>query len=158
MTEKLQVGGVTYSDELVLISVLAMPSKPGTAGTIMSAMGENNLNLEFIVQTIGLSGKDHIVFCVNKKYADEVMAVVNRLKRTVHAKKVARRDNVGIVFVFGPDFQFVSGIAGDAFKTLGKIGINIIAISTSVSTLSCVIEAERLAEAVAALEERFVTP
>ena len=54
MTEKLQVGGVTYSDELVIISVLAMPSKPGTAGPIISAMGENTLNRAFIVPSIGL--------------------------------------------------------------------------------------------------------
>jgi len=158
MADKMHIGGVLHRDNLVLISVLAMPVRPGTAGAITSAMGEAGVNLEFIVQTVGLSGRDHIVFCVQESEAERAMAILKELRTTVKARKITRQDEVGIVFAFGPDFQHKPGIAGEVFQTLGQEGINIIAISTSISTLSCVVEQERVAEAVAALRRKFITP
>lgn len=158
MANKVRIGGVMYSDGLTLISTLAMPSKPGTAGKIMSAMGDNDFNIEFIAQAVGLAGKDHIIFCVEETIADKVVALLNGLKTEIGAERIVRQDKVGLVFAFGPDFRYSSGIAGLVFETLGQAGINIIAISSSVSTISCVIEADRLEDAVAALERIFVTP
>lgn len=158
MSEKTQIGGVMSNDGLVLISVLAIPAKPGTAGRVMSAMGENDLNVEFITQTTGLGGKDHILFCIKQENATQVMDILNRLKHDLEPEQVTRRDNVGIVFAFGPDFRYLPGIAGDVFRTLGQIGVNIISISTSISTISCVIDGSQVAQAVAALEEAFETP
>ena len=44
------------------------------------------------------------------------------------------------------------------FKALASQGINILAISTSISTVSCVIEADRLAKAVQAMRDTFELP
>ncbi len=158
MENKVQIGGVMRGDGLTLISTLAIPSRPGTAGKIMSAMGDNDLNVEFITQTVGLAAKDHIIFCVKKEIANQTMMLLNGLKAEIGAEKIARQDDVGLVFAFGPDFRYSSGIAGQVFKVLGREGINIIAISSSVSTISCVIDADRVDDAVNALEKIFIIP
>ena len=44
------------------------------------------------------------------------------------------------------------------FEALGDCDINIRAISTSLSTISCLIEAQRLDEAIHALRDRFALP
>jgi aspartokinase len=44
------------------------------------------------------------------------------------------------------------------FSALGDAGINILAISTSISTLSCVIEEKLLPQAVKAISEAFELP
>jgi len=44
------------------------------------------------------------------------------------------------------------------FSAPGEQGINILAISTSISTLSCVIDADRLCDAVAAMQKTFDLP
>jgi aspartokinase len=65
---------------------------------------------------------------------------------------------VAVLSIFGPDFRERPGIAGTMFSALGSRDVNILAISTSISTLSCVIDADRLGEAVSAMRETFDLP
>ncbi len=158
MSDRMQIGGITHVEDLTLISVLAMPSQPGTAGTIMTAMGDNRLNLEFVAQTIGLSGKDHIIFCVKQADANRAIKILEALKLQIQAEKLMRQDDVSLVCAFGPDFRRMPGIAGKVCRALGVAAINIIAISTSTSTISCVITGKRVPDALAALNDIFITP
>lgn len=124
----------------------------------MSAMGAHELNIEFIAQTMGAVGKDNVAFCVKQERADEAVAVLEKMKHELKAQTISRRDNVGLVFTFGPEFRFTPGTAGRVFKLLGGQDINIIAISTSMAAITCVIDDDRIADAVTALKAVFETP
>ncbi len=63
-----------------------------------------------------------------------------------------------MISIFGPDFRERPGIAGTMFSALGAREINILAISTSISTVSCVIDIDRLGDAVDAMRETFDMP
>ena len=158
MLGKTQIGGVKSERDLVLISVLAMPSRPGTAGKIMMAMGANNLNVEFIAQVIGIAGNDNVVFCIKEEVANEAMQVVESMQDDLQAQGVLRRDGVGLVFTFGPEFRYLPGTAGQVFQLLGDAGINIMAISTSMAAVTCVINSEQVGEAEKVLSAVFATP
>ena len=62
---------------------------------------------------------------------------------------------VGIVSIFGPHFGDRPGIAGTMFSALASAGINILAISTSISSLSCVLDAGDMDDAIRVLKESF---
>ena len=158
MSAKTQIGGVKSERGLVLISVLAMPSRPGTAGQIMSALGAHRLNVEFIAQVVGKAGNDNVAFCVKENRADEAMAVLAEMRDRLQADVISRRDGVGLVFTFGPEFRHLPGTAGQIFELLGGVGINIIAISTSMAAVTCVIDDERVIDAEARLKAVFATP
>jgi len=158
MSEKTQIGGVKSERELTLIGVLAMLRKPGTAGQIMSALGRRELNIEFIASVVGEAGRDNIVFCVKETQADEAIAILEALKDELQVQKISRRDQVGLIFTFGPEFKHMPGVAGQIFDLLGQAGINILGISTSMAAVTCVIEEERVAEAEAILKAVFETP
>ena len=72
--------------------------------------------------------------------------------------EVIQRSDVALISVFGPDFRERPGIAGTMFSALGERGINILVISTSISTLSCVIDADCLEGAIEAVQETFELP
>ena len=74
------------------------------------------------------------------------------------AQEVVYKGEVGLVTVFGPHFGERAGIAGTMFSALGSVGINILAISTSISSLSCIIDMGDMDRAVQALEEAFELP
>jgi aspartate kinase len=158
MGKKTQIGGVMHTDGLAMVGVLAMPSRPGVAGTILSTMGENGVNVQFVVQTTDQDGNDHVVFCVNDDDLDRVLDLLSGIKDEVSAKDVVHKTSVGIVSIFGPDFRQRPGIAGEMFATLGRANINIKAISTSISTISCIIDGAQVPEAVKALRDTFETP
>jgi aspartate kinase len=158
MGKKTQIGGIMHSDGLAMIGVLAMPSRPGMAGTILSTMGVNCINVQFIVQLVDKDGNDHVVFCVEKKDLETALNLLNGIKEKVAAQEIIHDASVGLVSIFGPDFRQRPGIAGEMFAALGQADVNIQAISTSISTISCVIQAIRVPEAVKTLQDTFEMP
>ena len=158
MGKKTQIGGIMHSDGLAMIGVLAMPSRPGLAGRILSTMGETNVNVQFIVQLVDRDGKDHVVFCVDRKDLDTAIEALSSIKEDVSAEDIVWDASVGLVSIFGPDFRQRPGIAGEMFAALGQADVNINAISTSISTISCVIQASRVPDAVKTLQDTFEMP
>jgi aspartate kinase len=98
------------------------------------------------------------VFCVARDDLEAALSILEKIKPELGAKEVIHKPEVGIVSIFGPDFRERPGIAGTMFNALASVGINILAISTSISTVSCVIDAELLPNAVKVLQETFDMP
>ena len=155
---RIKIGGMMQCAGLAKMGMMSIPDRPAIAGRIMTALGTQGVNVHFIVQCIDIQGNDHVVFCVDQDTMEVAREILERVKLEIGAGKVIQRPNVALISVFGPDFRERPGIAGTMFSTLGERGINILAISTSISTLSCVIDADRLGDAVAALEETFELP
>jgi aspartokinase len=124
----------------------------------MSALGEKGINVQFIVQCIDIHDNDQVVFCISEEKLEMARDVLEDVRRAVGAEQVIQRSSVAIISIFGPDFRERPGIAGTMFSALGERDINILAISTSISTLSCVIDADRLQDAVAAMRQTFDLP
>ena len=158
MGKKMQIGGIMHSDGLAMIGVLAMPSRPGLAGTILTVMGSKSVNVQFIVQLVDKDGKDHVAFCVERKDLETALDLLADIKAEVSAQEIVHDTSVGLVSIFGPDFRQRPGIAGEMFAALGQADINIQAISTSISTISCVIQAIQVPEAVKTLQDTFEMP
>jgi aspartate kinase len=147
-----------HSDGLAMIGVLAMPSRPGLAGKILSVMGTKDINVQFIVQLVDKDGNDHVVFCVDLRDLEVAIDLLAGIKEELSAQEIVHDASVGLVSIFGPDFRQRPGIAGEMFAALGEAGINIRAISTSISTISCVIQAAQVPEAVITLQSTFEMP
>jgi aspartokinase len=155
---KVKIGGIIQSKELAQVGVMSMPDQPNLAGKIFSALGKERINVQFIVQTVDLHGRGNAIFCVHQEDLKETVKVLNRIQSFVGSEKVTHHSPVGIISIFGPHFREKPSIAGTMFSALGQAGINILAISTSISTLSCVIEERLLPQAVQAISEAFELP
>jgi aspartokinase len=155
---KIKIGGIMQTTGLAKVGVMSIPDQPGIAGKIMSAMGERSINVQFIVQLIDIHDYGHVVFCIAEDELTGAQDVLESVRREVGGERIIQRSNVAIVSIFGPDFRERPGIAATMFSALGGQGINILAISTSISTLSCVIDGDRLDDAVAAMRETFDLP
>jgi aspartate kinase len=155
---KLQAGGLIQNDHLAMIGVMDIPSHPGVGGRIFSALSDQGINVEFIVHLIDLEKKDHIVLCVDRDDLSEALTTVEGVREEVGGKAVTSDPEVASVSLFGLDFREQRGVAARMCETLGRCNINIRAISTSLSTITCMIEARRLDEAVRALREAFTLP
>ena len=155
---KVKIGGIIQNTCLAEVSMLGIPDRPGTAAAILGALGKARINVQFIVQCIDMSNRDHVVFCVHEDDLDATLRIMDDVKARIKAESVISRPDIAIVSIFGPDFRERPAIAGTMFEALAAQGINILAISTSISTVSCVIDSGRLADAVAALRETFDLP
>jgi aspartate kinase len=156
--KKIKIGGIIQNLDLAQVGVLSAPDHPGIAGKILGALGKEGINVQFIVNTVDLIGRGNIVFCIDRKDLARTLQILERMQPDGSYEKVTHHSPVGIISIFGPHFREKPAIAGTMFAALGGMGINILAISTSISTLSCVIDEALLPDAVKAICEVFELP
>ena len=158
MPAKVKAGGIIRNERLAKIGVMSAPDRCGLACDVLRAIAEKGLNVEFIVQCIDLTDHSHIVLCIAEDDLDEALAAVAPLQSVLQAEDITSQRNVALVSVFGPDFRERPAIAATVFESMASVGVNIMAISTSISTVSCLIDGAQVDEAVVALRENFDLP
>jgi aspartokinase len=156
--EKIKAGGIIQNANLVKIGLNSVPNRPGIASKVFSVLGKKGINVQFIVQAIELNSRANMTLCVGMEDMEIALSAINEIKAEVQPELITNQPNVAIVSVFGPHFRDYPGIAAVVFSTLASVDINILAISTSISTISCVIDGERLTDAVNAISEKFDVP
>jgi len=156
--ERIKAGGILQSRGLCLVGVMGAPDRPGIVSAVFRTLGKERLNAEFIVVTIDLNNDAHIQFCISKKDSERVLESLRPVALNLGAQKVSECRDVALVSVFGPDFRERPGIAGVAFGALADAGVNVLAVSTSISTVSCVVAGEDCQVAVEALQTVFDLP
>jgi aspartokinase len=152
------IGGIMRNDRLALLSVLGVPDRPGVAARIFEMLGREGISAHFVVQCIDHQGQDHVVFCVLREDLAHATGVARAGSQALGAGQVVVRPQVASIAVFGPDFRQRPGIAGAMFSALAGQGINILAISTSISTVSCIVDLDRADDAERVLRSTFILP
>ncbi len=155
---KIRIGGIMQNAHLSLLNVTAVPDRPGIAAAILGELGKRSINVQFIVQCIDQNRQDQVALCIDRDDWEAAQDAVNLVAPDLAAGKVISYPEVAIVSIFGPDFRERPGIAGLMFDALAAKEINIMAISTSISTVSCVIESDELESALNSLRETFDLP
>jgi aspartate kinase len=158
MPQKIKVGGVMKSDCLASISVLAVKDQPGIAAAILDALGQRRINVLFVVQVIDHHQQDQMVLCVDRDDLSASLAAIESTRPSVQPEAIIANSQVASVAIYGPDFKERPGIAGQMFRALAEHGVNILAISTSISTVTCIIQLSKLKDARAAIDEYFEQP
>jgi len=156
--EKIRIGGIMQNAHVSLLNVTAVPDRPGIAAAILGGLGQQSINVQFIVQCIDQSKRDQVALCVDRDDLPAAEGVLSRVVPGFEAGQVIPHAESAIVSIFGPDFRERPGIAGTMFEALADEGINILAISTSISTVSCVIESDSLEAALNSLRKTFDLP
>jgi len=152
---RVKIGGILQQKDLALVGMMAVPDRPGIAAAIFKTLGRRGINVIFIVQLVDLDNNTHVEFCVASKDASVALGLLGPLKERFGGRGITHRSRVAMVSIYGPDFRETPGIAGMMHTALADAGINILSISTSISSVNCVIDEERLDDAVAALEDEF---
>ncbi|MBM4428820.1 MAG: ACT domain-containing protein [Chloroflexi bacterium] len=158
MGPKVKAGGIIRNEHLAKLGVMSAPDRCGLACDVLHVLADRGINVEFIVQCIDLENNSHIVLCVREESLDTALSVLQPLQDQVRAEEIVYQRNVALISVFGPDFRERPAIAASVFEAMAAVGINIMAISTSISTVSCLIEGARVDDAMVALRERFDLP
>ncbi|HHY38286.1 MAG TPA: aspartate kinase, partial [Clostridia bacterium] len=158
MLEQVMVRGVAHSADEVKLVVEGVPDVPGMAARLFGELAENKIAIDMIIQSMHKGGTNDIAFTVPREDFPQAMAVSKRIAQEIGAKGVVFDENVAKVSLVGTGITQDSRIPAKMFKTLAQQGINIDMISTSGTRISCVIDKDRVEDAVRALHEAFFSP
>lgn len=151
--EKMLITGVTKDNNVARISIVGLEDVPGVAFRLFTLLGQNKINVDIILQSIGRDNKKDISFTVEK---DNLEKSINLLNEAYPNADISTNDNVSKVSVVGSGMQSHAGVAAKVFEALYNAGININMISTSEIKISVLIDSKDADKAVQFIHDEFI--
>ena len=148
------ITGIAFSRDEAQVNVVDVPDTPGIAYKILAPIGEANINVDMIIQNIGIEGKNDFTFTVPRGDYDTTLEI---LRKTFPPESgvVVHGSNIAKVSIVGVGMRSHAAVASTMFQALAKENINIHIISTSEIKISVGIDEKYLELAVRALHEAF---
>lgn len=158
MTGKIAVGGITHTDDLVLIRVLGAPADSGLQGRALSALGLKGINIICVTSFHDREGLNNLGFAINHADLDQSLGILQSLQDDIQARSIEYQSHCSAISIYGPHFAERPAIGGTVFESMAEVGVEILMIATSFSTVSFVTHAKQAAGAVSKLHEKFLVP
>ena len=151
------VRGVAQDAHAARIAVLGLRNVPGVAYSVFSALAEDNITVDMIVQSVRNSNDDKtdIVFTIDDTDMEDAKRVLDKMRDEGKVEEVIYDDDTAKVSVIGAGMLGKPGVAARMFGALGRAGINIDIVSTSEISISCLILRKDLTKAVQAIHDEF---
>ncbi len=133
------VKGISSIDDVSLITVSGsgMIGVPGIASRLFNCLAQKKISIILITQA---SSEHTICFAVLPEFGSEAKQTIEEeFKYEIKDRiinKVKLEDDLSIIAVVGEDLKRTHGVSGKVVESLGKNGINIVAIAQGSSELN----------------------
>jgi aspartokinase/homoserine dehydrogenase 1 len=156
----LPIKGISSISNITLITIqgLGMVGVTGISARLFGALARQNVNVILISQA---SSENSISFAIDSSSSTKAeTAIRQEFDREIQLdqiNKITIEDNLAIVAIVGENMKHATGVAGKLFNTIGKNGINIIAIAQGASELniSWVVKVSDLRKTLNVVHESF---
>ena len=149
------VSGVAFNRDEAKLTLVGVPDIPGIASKILRPISDQNIEVDMIVQNVGLDKKTDFTFTVHKNDYKRAKAVLQEVCGKLGADSATGDDQIAKVSIVGVGMRSHAGVATKMFEALSDEGINIQMISTSEIKISVVIDERYLELAVRSLHDAF---
>ncbi len=132
------VSGAAMTPNEARVTVLGVPDVPGISRQIFSAIAEQKIAVDMVVQNVGIHGHADISFTVPQNELKLTLAAVESVLDQVGAEGMTHDDQVSKVSVVGLNMETQTNVAARMFRALADADVNIQMITTSeikISTL-----------------------
>jgi aspartate kinase len=153
--EKAAISGIAFSRDEARINVRSVPDKPGIAYQILGPIAEANIDVDMIIQNVGVEASTDFSFTVPRADYLKALHILQQTQAHTGAEEISGDDKICKVSVVGVGMRSHVGIASTMFRALAEEGINIQMISTSEIKISVVLDEKYLELAVRVLHKIF---
>lgn len=153
--EQALISGIAHNKDEAKLTVVGVPDKPGIASSILGPIAAANIEVDMIVQNVGVDNTTDFTFTVHRNDYDKALEILNKVAQDMGAKHVNGDNKIVKISVVGVGMRSHAGIASQMFSALADEGINIMMISTSEIKISVVIAEKYLELGVRTLHSAF---
>lgn len=150
-----RVVGVAHQTNVAKVTFVGLADRPGIAHTIFSVLARGRIHADLIVQNIGHHGRTDLSFTIPEADCEVALELTESLREEVEAQTVTVKRGQAKLSAVGAGLSSSIEYAATMFGALADLGVNIDMISTSGIRITCVIDGERIEEAVRALHAAF---
>ncbi|HWB72936.1 MAG TPA: aspartate kinase, partial [Egibacteraceae bacterium] len=153
--EKAIISGVAHDVGEGKLVIRGVPDKPGVAARIFTALADQHVNIDMIVQNVSVEGTTDISCTLPVADGPRAVQLLQGLADEIGAQAILFDEDVGKVSLVGAGMKTHPGVAAEMFSALSEAGVNIEMISTSTIRISVVVRAADVEAAVRAVHEQF---
>jgi aspartate kinase len=150
-----KVRGIAHDLDVAKITIVGIPDKPGIAAKIFLPLAKAGISVDTIVQNASIKKITDLTFTVAQSKLANAMKVVKPIAKSIGARQCMGDPKWGKVSIIGTGMQNTPGYAARMFDTLSKAGINIQLITTSEIRITCIIDEDKVKDAIKALHKAF---
>ena len=153
--EKTQISGVAKDKNVARLALVGVEDRPGIAYKVFSLLGQQNINVDIILQSIGRDESQDISFTVRRSDVDQALALLEAHKSSLAFDHIDVDKSVVKVSIVGAGMVDNAGVAAKMFGALYDADINIHMISTSEIKVSVLLDEADANMAVQAIHDKF---
>ncbi len=153
--EQALISGIAHNRDEAKLTIVGVPDKPGIAFSILGPIADANIEVDMIVQNVGVDNTTDFTFTVHRNDYEKALTILEKTAAELGAKEVSGDNRIVKISVVGIGMRSHAGIASRMFDALAKEGINIMMISTSEIKISVVVDEKYLELGVRTLHSEF---
>jgi aspartate kinase len=150
-----KVRGIAHDTDVAKVTLQGVADRPGISAALFEPLAEAGISVDVIVQNASDHGLTDLTFTVARGDLTKTTRIVEPLAKQIGAQEVVSSDGWAKVSIVGTGMQHSPGYAARMFRALADHKINIEMITTSEIRITCIVEADKCKEAVAALHDAF---
>ena len=153
--EQALISGIAHNQDEAKLTVVGVPDQPGVAYRILGPIADANIEVDMIVQNVGVDNTTDFTFTVNRNDYEKALGMLKKIAGELNATAVTGDDRIVKISVVGVGMRSHAGIASKMFNALAEEGINIKMISTSEIKVSVVVDEKYLELGIRTLHSAF---
>ena len=153
--EDVVISGIAHNINEAKLSIMGVPDKPGVAYQILGPIADANIEVDMIVQNVGVDNTTDFTFTVSRNDLARAESILKKSEAAMAAREVISDGRIAKLSIVGVGMRSHAGIASKMFGALAAEGINIQMISTSEIKISVIIDEKYLELGVRTLHSAF---
>ncbi len=153
--EQAIVSGIAHKSDEAKITITGVHDQPGVAASIFTALADDLINVDTIIQNMGTDGRADLSFTLPLDELGRALDTLDHIKDSLDYTALTADDQIGKVTLVGAGMKSNPGIAAKMFRVLADKHINILMIDTSTIRITVVINRRDVERAVRALHDAF---
>ena len=149
------ISGIAHSRDEAKLTILGVPDKPGVAYRILGPIADANIEVDMIVQNVGVDNTTDFTFTVPRNDYERAMEILKETCKDMGARDVIGDKRIVKISIVGVGMRSHAGIASKMFRAMADEGINIQMISTSEIKVSVIVDEKYLELGVRTLHSAF---
>ena len=152
--ERIKIYDILHHDNLCLIRLSLVENN--CLKSLFDQLERKEIKTKFFVSHQERDGVLQLAFCVERSALNTTRGILSQL--SLKDENIHINAEAGMVAIYGPHFVEQYGIIDNMHNTLSSQGVNVLAISTTISTSFFVIPAFEVVRAIDILNEAFEIP
>jgi len=153
--EQAVISGIAFNRDEAQLTIKGVPDSPGIAYAILGPVAAANIEVDMILQNVGVDNTTDFTFTVQHGDYDKTLDILRAEAEKLGAREISGNPKIVKISLVGVGMRSHAGIAAKMFKVLADEQINIRMISTSEIKISVVVDDKYLELAVRTLHDAF---